>query len=239
MKNQVTKQVDVFGSEIIATQTEAGEIFAGVGYFCKALGMNKKQRDYQVKKVQTDDILKGGSTKFSAGVLDPNNETIGLQIDYLPIWLTKISITPAMKRDNPELSSKLLNFQLKAKDILADAFLHGRKSQQHDGIIQKSTVPAPLTKTWYKKNYPALMDVGRLYNCSMKTTISHILIHLGGKFDLEECQKIYSQETGKELEFMLDMLDFFPEMEKTADDFINKLLDNPPRRRRTRRNRAK
>ena len=47
-------------------------------------------------------------------------------LDYLPIWLTKISITPTMKKENPELVDKLVKYQLTAKDVLAAAFL-GKK----------------------------------------------------------------------------------------------------------------
>ena len=35
----------------------------------------------------------------------------------------KISITPTMRENNPELVEKLVNYQLKAKDVLAAAFL--------------------------------------------------------------------------------------------------------------------
>jgi hypothetical protein len=44
-------------------------------------------------------------------------------IDFLPLWLAKISITPKMKKNNPELVEKLIQYQLKAKDVLAAAFL--------------------------------------------------------------------------------------------------------------------
>ena len=50
-------------------------------------------------------------------------EIFCIKLDYLPIWLAKISITPTMKKDHPELADKLLEYQLKAKDILVAAFL--------------------------------------------------------------------------------------------------------------------
>lgn len=66
---------------------------------------------------------RGGCVKFDAGVFDENNRTIAIKIDYLPLWLAKISITPAMQRDSPELVERLLQYQLKAAKVLADAFL--------------------------------------------------------------------------------------------------------------------
>ena len=51
-----------------------------------------------------------------------NQEVLCLQLDYVPLWLAKISITPTMRENHPELVEKLVNYQLKAKDILAAAF---------------------------------------------------------------------------------------------------------------------
>lgn len=122
------KRVDIFGDEIVAAKDKNGNIWAGVSYFCKALGMNKGEKDRQTANVQSDDVLNRGATKFAAGVFDDNNETIALRIDFVPIWLTKISITPKMKKEKPEMAEKLLNYQLKAKDILAAAFLPAKET---------------------------------------------------------------------------------------------------------------
>ena len=123
MDNIQVKPVDVLGDTIIAARDENGQIWAGVSYFCNALGMNKKQKDWQTEKVQSDKILSKGAGKFGAGVFDPNNETIALRLDFVPLWLTKISVTKQMEKNHPELADKLLEYQLKAKDILAAAFL--------------------------------------------------------------------------------------------------------------------
>lgn len=119
----IVKPVDVLGSSIMAAKDEKGNIFAGVNYFCNALGMTKGQRDKQVQKVQKDEVLKQGCFRLEAGVFDPSNEAITLRIDFIPLWLAKIVITDKTKQENPELADKLLEYQLKAKDILAAAFL--------------------------------------------------------------------------------------------------------------------
>lgn len=128
MGELTVKNVDVFGDTIMAVKDKDGNIWAGVSCFCRALGMDKKQKDNQVEKVQQDDILKRGAGKFPAGVFDLTNETVALRIDFVPIWLTKIRITPNMKNEHPELAEKLLKYQLQAKDILADAFLPNRET---------------------------------------------------------------------------------------------------------------
>lgn len=123
MDNIQVKPVDVLGDTIIAARDNNGQVWAGVSYFCKALGMSNAQRDTQVEKVQSDKTLKRGTRKFPGGVFDPNNETVAMRIDFIPMWLAKITITKKMEQDHPELADKLLEYQLKAKDILAAAFL--------------------------------------------------------------------------------------------------------------------
>lgn len=123
MNDLIVKSVDLMGDTIMAAQDNVGNIWAGVSFFCKALGMTKGQKDRQIQNIQCDEILKRGASKFEAGVFDPNNETVSLRLDYIPLWLTKIQITNKTKKEHPELADKLLDYQLKAKDILAEAFM--------------------------------------------------------------------------------------------------------------------
>lgn len=123
MNDLIVKNVDVLGDSIMAAKDEEGNVWAGVSYFCNALGMTKGQKDRQVTNVQKDEALKRGCLRLEAGVLDSSNETIALRIDYIPLWLAKITITEKTRKEHPELADKLLEYQLRAKDILADAFM--------------------------------------------------------------------------------------------------------------------
>lgn len=123
MNDLIVKNVDVLGDSIMAAKDEEGNVWAGVSYFCNALGMTKGQKDRQVTNVQKDEALKRGCLRLEAGVLDSSNETIALRIDYIPLWLAKITITEKTRKEHPELADKLLEYQLRAKDILAEAFM--------------------------------------------------------------------------------------------------------------------
>ena len=119
------KEVKFLGDELLVVKDEEeNRLYTGVGYICRGLGFNKDQKDRQVKNIQSDIVLNKGCVKFDAGVIDPNNEVLAIDIDYLPLWLAKISITPKMKEHNPNAVEKLVNYQLKAKDALANAFIH-------------------------------------------------------------------------------------------------------------------
>ena len=63
-----------------------------------------------------------------------NQETLCLKLDFVPLWLAKISITPTMEQETPDLAETLMEYQLKAKDVLAAAFL----PQQAKSTAKKS-----------------------------------------------------------------------------------------------------
>lgn len=117
------KVVPFNGTELMAVKTNDNKIYVGVSWICNGIGFNKSQKDTQVQKIQSDLVLKQGCLKFQAGVFDPNNEMLAIELDYLPLWLAKISITPKMQSETPWIARRLVEFQLKAKDVLADAFL--------------------------------------------------------------------------------------------------------------------
>lgn len=139
MNDLVVKSVDLFGDSVMAARDKEGTIWAGINFFCRGLGMSKRQRDFQVEKVKSDKVLSRGCTLLRAGVFDPANEAYALRLDFVPIWLAKITITKKMEQDHPDLADKLLQYQLKAKDILAEAFLP--KAQTELATVSPSEIP--------------------------------------------------------------------------------------------------
>ena len=127
MDGLAVKEVEFNGALLKAIQDLSGIVWVGVSWICNGIGLSKHQKDRQVTNIQNDSLLKEGCFKFEAGVFDPNNETLALQLDYLPAWLFKIKITPKMEKESPELAQRLKEYQLKAKDVLADAFLPEKK----------------------------------------------------------------------------------------------------------------
>lgn len=129
MGTLIRKKIDFNSDKLVAVKSnETNVIYVGVSYICKGIGLNKSQKDTQVQNVQSDLILNKGCLKFQAGVLSNNNEAIGIDINYLPLWLAKISITPKMQDEQPEVVEKLVQYQLKAKDVLANAFIKKESS---------------------------------------------------------------------------------------------------------------
>ena len=116
------KDVDFNGTVLRAAQDVDKIIWVGVAWVCKGLGLSDGQTKSERKKIQTDLVLSKGGRNFILPTGGGEQETLCLQLDFLPLWLAKIHITPRMKQENPELVENLITYQLKAKDVLAAAF---------------------------------------------------------------------------------------------------------------------
>lgn len=128
MDNLVIKNVDVMGDTIMAAKDNNGEVWVGIRWICDGLGMTEGHMKRQIKNIKKDLALSQGGSNLTLNKGSGEREVFCIKLDYLPIWLAKISITPTIQRDHPELAKKLLEYQLKAKDILAAAFLPKRET---------------------------------------------------------------------------------------------------------------
>ena len=117
------KSVPFLGTELMAARDSDGQIWAGVRWMCDGLGLSHGQRQAQIKKIKTDTVLSKGWSKLILPTNGGKQEVFCLKLDFVPIWLVKISITPTMKREHPELASTLKKYRLFAKDMLANAFI--------------------------------------------------------------------------------------------------------------------
>lgn len=126
----VVKEVEFMGDTLMAAKDRDGVIWAGVRWFCEGLGLSEGQTKKERKRVQTDLVLKEGGRNLTLPTNGGIQEVLCLRNDFLPLWLAKINITQSMQESNPELVQKLMAYQLKAKDVLAEAFLPQNKSAE-------------------------------------------------------------------------------------------------------------
>ena len=135
MNELEVKKVPFMGTELMAARDNDGQIWAGVRWMCNGLGLSKGQRDRQSLNIQADSVLAKGASNLRLPTKGGNQEVLCLKLDYVPLWLAKIAITPKMEHETPELAAKLEQYQLKAKDVLAAAFLPQAK---------RPTTPPPM-----------------------------------------------------------------------------------------------
>jgi len=128
------KLVNFNGAEIMAIKCNDGKIFAGIRWVCNGLGLSKGQMQAERKRIQEDIVLSKGERKIVLPTTGGNKEVLCLELDFLPLWLAKIN---ANIIDNPEVQERLVDYQLNAKDVLAEAFLGNKKaSRVNDRLVE-------------------------------------------------------------------------------------------------------
>lgn len=134
MDKLIAKEVEFNGDILRAAQDPDGNIWVGARWVCEAIGLDDNRIKYERRKMQTDSVISKGVQNFTLLTNGGNQNVMCLQLDYLPLWLAKISITPTMKKEMPGIAEKLVAYQLKAKDVLAAAFLE--KKVNNPNVIQ-------------------------------------------------------------------------------------------------------
>lgn len=117
------KKVPFLGSELTAARDADGQIWVGVRWMCDGIGLSRNQRDGQIQRIKVDKVLSKGAENFPLPTKGGEQDVLCLKLDFVPLWLAKINITTTMEAETPELAERLEQYQLKAKDVLAAAFL--------------------------------------------------------------------------------------------------------------------
>lgn len=124
MSGLAVKDVQFNGDTLRAAQDAENIIWVGVAWVCRGIGLSQGQEKRQVTNLKDDIVLSQGVANLQLPTNGGNQEVLCLKLDFLPLWIAKIHITPTMKRENPQLVENLIEYQLKAKDVLAAAFLN-------------------------------------------------------------------------------------------------------------------
>ena len=128
MNNQLVpveqKLVNFNGAEIMAVKASDDKLYVGIQWICDGLGLSPGQMKSERKRIQDDIVLSKGGRKIVLPTSGGDQEVLTINIDFLPIWLAKIN---ANIIESEEVQNRLVEYQLKAKDVLAEAFLHKSK----------------------------------------------------------------------------------------------------------------
>lgn len=123
------KLVNFNGAEIMSVKTNDGKVRVGVSWVCEGVGLTQDQAKNERRKIQGDIVLQKGGLNLTLPTKGGLQNVLTIELDFLPLWLAKISITPTMQKDSPDVTEKLVQYQLKAKDVLAKAFIEKPMSQ--------------------------------------------------------------------------------------------------------------
>nr|DAE33673.1 MAG TPA: hypothetical protein [Bacteriophage sp.] len=179
MNGLAVKDIEFNGATLRAAQDAAGKIWVGIRWMCQGIGFNDGKVKTERKKIQDDLVLSQGKKFLPLGNDNANSEVLCLDLDYIPLWLAKIAITPTMQKENPDLVQKLITYQLKAKDVLAEAFLPKKEEivPARSNMIQLQLPNLPD----YNGNFQELnekidklySDIGKLANILLDKRENH------------------------------------------------------------------
>lgn len=143
-----TSTFDFYGDELIALKDNStGEIYTAITHVLRGIGFTDRQIEHQQNKMLADEILKTHTLKFSGVDLNmPSvNEIWCISQRKLPLALAKINITPTMKRNQPELSKRLIKYQDKCADVLASVFIDNQTTSTLDTKLLAETISTVIT----------------------------------------------------------------------------------------------
>ena len=115
--NLIVKEVEFNGNNLLAVKNKDNDkIYVGVNWVCDGLGLDARR---QKEKVQKHEVFSKGVSPLPLPSNGGEQDTLVIELDFLPLWLSNIN----PKLVGNEVKEKLIQYQLKAKDILAKAFL--------------------------------------------------------------------------------------------------------------------
>lgn len=106
MKELEVKRVPFMGTDLMAAKDESGTIWAGVRWMCDGMGLSKGQRDRQITNINADSVISKGAANLRLPTSGGKQSVLCLKLDFVPLWLAKINITPAMQAETPELARR-------------------------------------------------------------------------------------------------------------------------------------
>lgn len=157
--------------------------------------------------------------------LSPNEKIVG-NPNLKTYLLTESGYLMVVKGFTDDLSwqvqRSLVNGYFKAKELptaVSTALID-------DGLkYNTSGTPLPKTKSWYDRNVEKINWICSRLGWQQSTVIHKLLVRIGAEYDLNEADRIYQQETGREKRYMLDLVDYFPELADMATNWIDEMLN--------------
>ena len=134
MKTEV-KEIPFNGSTLLGIKDQNGQVWLAIRKTCTDIGLSDGQTRRQLANLKDDLIFKKAITNLRYPSKGGEQETTCINEKFVTLWLAKISLTPSMQKKNPEAVQKLLEYQLKAVDVLHKAFYE--TEEQKDAFHSK------------------------------------------------------------------------------------------------------
>lgn len=91
-------------------------------------------------------------------------------------------------------------------------------------VYHTSSTPVPRNPSFYVRNRRKINKLCDMANTTLSVLYHHILMRVGEEYDLTAAEKIYENERGYKPVYPMDMIDYFPELSRLAEEFLNDLI---------------
>ena len=91
-------------------------------------------------------------------------------------------------------------------------------------IRRTSSTPVPRNPSFYIRNRRKINKLCDMANITLSVLYHHILMRVGEEYDLTAAEKIYEIERGYKPVYPMDMIDYFPELSRLAEEFLDGLI---------------
>ena len=205
MTNNTALQItdfNFYGDELIALKDNStGEIYTSINSVLRGIGFSERQIKHIHKKWSEDIVTSKGVQNFvlpdKNGI---NQDTTCISNRKLPIALTKITITPNMKKNQPELATKLELYQDKCADVLASVFIDKKSTDN----INTELLAESISKAISIALQPINDRLSKLEEQSVNAAISNATIQ--NKLPNRKYKSRWLKNTFDKLNLLLDYL---------------------------------
>lgn len=93
---------------------------------------------------------------------------------------------------------------------------------EHPKYLTSST-PVPKNPSWYERNRRRINFICEVGRCKHSKLYHHVLVRLSEEYNIDEANRIYELEIGHKPQYAIDIVSYFPELGRLADEFLDKL----------------
>lgn len=86
-----------------------------------------------------------------------------------------------------------------------------------------SSTPVPKNPSWYDRNKRRIKFICETAGCEHKKLYHVILSRLSDEYNINEANRIYVKEVGHKPQYAIDIVSYFPDLGRMADDILDKL----------------
>ena len=125
------------------------------------------------------------------------------------------------------LHAKSINTDVawEAYERLIDFYFQKRKEIRSNFPLMEETTryKVPLVKGWYERNKGRIKRICLKADVSYTELYHHMLERIGEKYDLKAANELYKDEVGHYPTYATDVIEYYPELEKEADYYLDRV----------------